>query len=59
MFIGSEPSEIGHTIMEGIASVSEVETNKVYWRVGMVANLIVNIDPNPCRKSTFLTKREC
>jgi hypothetical protein len=59
MFRGNESSEIGHTIMAGIDSMSEGETNQVYWRAGMVAYLVANIEPTPGGRSTFLAKREC
>jgi hypothetical protein len=59
MFKGSESLEIGQIMMEGITSVSEGETNQVYWREGMVAYLVVNIEPTIGGRSTFLSKREC
>jgi hypothetical protein len=59
MFRGSESSETGHTIMEGIASVSEGATNQVDWRAGMVADLVAKIEPTLGGRSTFLAKREC
>jgi hypothetical protein len=59
MFIGSESSETGQTIMEGMASLSKGVTNQVSWREGMVANLIAKIEPTLGGRSTFLTKREC
>jgi hypothetical protein len=59
MFRGSESSETGQTIMAGIASVSEGATNQVYWRAGMVADLVAKIEPTPGGRSTFLAKREC
>jgi hypothetical protein len=59
MFRGSESSEIGQIMMAGITSMLERETNQVDWRVGMVADLVAKIDPNPRWRSTFLSKREC
>jgi hypothetical protein len=45
--------------MEGIAYVSEGETNQVYWRAGMVVDLVAKIEPTLGGRSTFLAKREC
>ena len=44
MFRGSESSETYQTIMENIASVSKEEANQVYWREGMVVDLVVKIE---------------
>jgi hypothetical protein len=59
MIRGSESSETGHTVMEGIASMSEGVSNEVDWRGGMIADLIAKIEPTPGGRNTFLAKREC
>jgi hypothetical protein len=59
MFRGNESSEIGHTIMAWITSMSKGETNLVYWSTIMVAYLVAKIETTPGVKSTFLAKREC
>jgi hypothetical protein len=59
MFRGSEYLKTGHTIMEEIASMSKGVSNQVYWRVGMVMDLVAKIAKNAGGRSTFLSKREC
>ena len=45
--------------MVEIDYVSEGATNQVYWRAGMVADLVANIEPTLGGRSTFFAKREC
>jgi hypothetical protein len=59
MFKGSESSETGQIMMARITCVSEGASNQVYYRAGMVANLVVKIESTPGGRSTFLTKRDC
>jgi hypothetical protein len=57
--IRGKSSKMGLSEMEGIAFVSEGETNQVDWRATMVADLVAKTEPHPGGRSTFLTKREC
>jgi hypothetical protein len=58
MFISSESSETSHIIMVGIYFLSNGASNQVYWRAGMVLYLVVNIEPTPGWRSTFLAKSD-
>ena len=57
--IGSKSSQPGRSEMAGIDFVLEGATNQVDWREGMLAYLIVKIEPPLGGRSTFLVKREC
>jgi hypothetical protein len=59
MFISSESSERGLREMERIDFMSKGASNQVDWRVGMVVDMVVKVDPTLGGRSTFLTKREC
>jgi hypothetical protein len=58
MFRGNESFNIGQTIMGWITSVSKGITNQVYWRAGMVVDLVAKIEPTPGGRSVFLAKKE-
>jgi hypothetical protein len=58
MFRGSKSLEIGQTITTRINYVSEGEDSHGHWREGMVEDLVVKINPNPCGRRIFFNKRE-
>ena len=56
---------IGNYSMRGLSKMTWIDfvlegaTNLADWRAAMAEDLVANIEPIPCRRSTFLAKREC